>query len=393
MPQLPVTYQLNVEGAHATSYYRDASSFTDEVLARAQSRLIPAAVQYRDYLVEHSLESPRSVEEYAFELLNLGVLWRTYGQTALAVRLAPFHFLSNLGEWRKTHQRLKPSIDVLRGVLLSLFLVPVPIERTLFPPISLSEIGRLVTWLEATGDFREDAFRYVRWLGYMGGLDADRLRDLMDEVLDFADWFDSISTVRMGSYTPNVDSFLTERSSFYTWREDRFACLRSRTEYHLTMVGAEIMNRAFRDEFLACERKTVLAPGCMRARTADKCEGTNTPDGIRCTGCEASCNVNKLRETGLRNGFDVVVIPHSTDLSRWAAKPGAKPNGVVGVACLSVLLEGGWELKRYDVPAQCILLNQCGCNKHWHEKGFPTNVDVRQLKSVVNAQVQPAMAT
>jgi uncharacterized protein len=388
MTPSPITYRLNPSGTSSSEYYERVASFTDQVLARAKDTLVPVAERYRSFIIEHGLEKARTTEEYTLEMINLGVLWRAYGSTALSVDHAPFHFLANLGEWRRTHQRLKPAIDALRGILLSLFLVPVAVTRTLSPPRGISDIGRLVTWLEATGDFREDAFRCVRWLGYIGMFSDEYIRSAIDNVLEFTDWFEEESLKQMGEFTPNVDAFIERRSSHYRWREDRFACLRSRTEYHLTMVGAEIMNRAFRNEFLACEVKTVLAPGCMRARSAEECEGTKTADGIRCTGCEPHCHVNRLRETGLRHGFEVAVIPHSTDLSRWAAKPGGKSSGVIGVACLSVLLEGGWELKRYDVPAQCILLNQCGCSKHWDDAGFPTDLDVRQLRRVVENGVR-----
>jgi hypothetical protein len=146
------------------------------------------------------------------------------------------------------------------------------------------------------------------------------------------------------------------------------------------------MNRAFRSEFLASERKTVLLPGCMRLRSEDECEGTKTPDGIRCSGCEPKCRVNQIRQLGLRRNFDVVVLPHSSDISRWAPKPGKPLMGVVGVACLSVLVQGGWELKRYGVPAQCVLINECGCKKHWHPQGFSTQLDIRELKRVMMSE-------
>lgn len=51
-----------------------------------------------------------------------------------------------------------------------------------------------------------------------------------------------------------------------------------------------------------------------------------------------------------------MVIPHSSDLSLWGRKTGEPENGVVGVACLSVLVQGGWELKRHGGAAQCVLL-------------------------------------
>ncbi len=70
------------------------------------------------------------------------------------------------------------------------------------------------------------------------------------------------------------------------------------------------------------------------------------------------------------------------------SKPGKPVTGVVASACLSVLVQGGWELKRYDVPAQCVLLNECGCRKHWHSEGFPTQLEVRELKRLLKSAPQ-----
>ena len=385
----PITYKLNLNGsAAASTYYSSIAQFTDDLLEFAGNTITPIAQSYRRYIIEYELEDPRSVEEYTYELLNLGVLWRAYGNTALAVHFAPFHALARLSEWRKTYPRLKTSIDFLRGILLSFFLVPIPVQKTDYSPCGQRDLERLVAWLDATGDFREDAYRYVRWLGYWGTQTREAITETMTTVLTFADWFEMESELRMGRFTPKVDDFVTKKGAEYRWREDRFSCLRSRTEYHLNMVGAEIMNRAYRNEFTSCKQKTVLLPGCMRARTEDKCEGTKSTKGIQCTGCEPACRVNQLREMGKRSSFDVMVIPHSTDLSKWSAKPGEEKTGVVGVACLSVLVEGGWELKRNNVPAQCVLLNECGCQKHWHQYGFPTELDVRELKRIVQTNGQ-----
>ena len=381
----PITYRLNPDGPATASYYRAVAAFTDDVLLNAEGSITPLARAYRRYLVEFGLEDPRSLEEYTFELLNLGILWHTYGRIALSVEIAPFRSLAYLAEWRKKHQRLKPAIDVVRGVVMSFFLVPFNPVRTETPPGNLGDLECLVRWLDATGDFREDALRFVRWLAFWASFDREQFAESMMAVLTFADWFEAASMERMGSYTPNVTAFVQQQTPFYRWREDRFSCLRSRVEYHLNMVGAEILNRAFRDEFLTAERKTVLLPGCMRFHAEDVCEGTKTKEGIRCTGCEPSCRVNQIRVIGLREHFDVMVIPHSSDLSRWGRERGEPATGVVGVACLSVLVQGGWELKRHGAAAQCVLLNECGCRKHWHREGFPTQLDVRELKRIVRA--------
>ncbi len=379
----PITYKLNYNGSATSTYYPAVAAFTDLVIDYAEYSITPITKKYRHYLIGYRLEEPRSIEEYIFELLNLGVLWRAYGNTAVGIKYAPFRLMAQMGEWRKTHPRLKPLIDVIRGFTLSFFLVPSPIQRTDHAPRSLNDLDRLITWLEATGDFREDAFRYIRLLGYFGTLPESFIPAIMKKVLVFTDWFASESLRHMGTYTPNVNAFVSTNQSGYRWREDRFACLRSQTEYHLNMVGAEIMNRAYRNEFLSCKTKTVLLPGCMRARAEEKCEGIKSKKGITCSGCEPKCHVNQLREMGRKNNFDVMVIPHSTDLSQWKTKPGEIPSAVVGVACLSVLVQGGWELQRNNVPAQCILLNESGCKKHWDDKGFPTALDIRELKRVV----------
>lgn len=379
----PLTYKLDINGSASATYYPAVKTFTDTMLAHAEPTITPIAKKYRNFLIGYRLEEPRSLEEYVFELLNLGILWRTYGSTARSVTVAPFHLMARMGEWRKTHPRWKPMIDQFRGIVLSLFLAPKQNGHTDDTPCCLNDLEQLVTWLEATGDFREDAFRYIRWLGYFGTLPEHFVPGIMEKVLSFADWFEMESAIQMGSFTPNVDSFIGAKRTYYKWREDRFSCLRSRSEYHLNMVGAEILNRAFRKEFTACSKRTVLLPGCMRAKTAEECEGVSSKKGITCSGCEPSCRVNQLREMGIRHNFEVMVIPHSTDLAQWKVAPGEQSSAVVGVACLAVLVQGGWELKRNNVPAQCVLLNECGCKKHWHDQGIPTALDVRELKRIV----------
>jgi uncharacterized protein len=379
----PLTYRLNPSGSAAQPYYPAIAEFTNQVLAKAENSVVSIAREYRRYIINFELENPRSIEEYTFELLNFGILWRTYGHRVLSVRIAPFRLLALFAEWRKHHRIIKTVLDPIRGLLMSLFLVRGTTKQVEYAPKSMQEIERLVQWLEATGDFREDAFRYIRWLAYWGTQKEHVFIQTMNLVLSFSDWFEHESLRSLGSFTPNVDFFLAENEQHYRWREDRFSCLRSRVEYHLNMVGAEIMNRAFRSEFLAAEHRTVLVPGCMRIRTAEECEGTKTSNGVICSGCVPKCHVNQLRMLGLHNHFDVCIMPHSTDLSRWAAKPGAPSSAVVGVACLSVLVQGGWELRRWNVPAQCVLLNQCGCKKHWNRKGFPTELDVRELKRIM----------
>jgi hypothetical protein len=359
-------------------------AFTDEVLARASEALAPIVPGFLAYIRAYRLEEPRAEEEYYLELLSFGVLWNSYGGYALAVKHAPFVTLARMAEWRKRNPRWKPAIDVTRGILTTLVLMPSRGRRTPLTRPSLRDVDALCRWLEATGEFREQALRFVRWRAYWETMNGQELHAVGTAMFGFADWFGDRAEVVLGKYSSRVQPFLHWALRHYRWREDRIQCSRSRIEYHLNMVGAEIMNRAFRRDFMNTEQTAVLLPGCMRAHDAHECKAERVREGLRCTGCTASCRVSQMQEMGKKKRFEVFIIPHASDLRQWSPQPGQPRRGVVASACVTTLVEGGWELKRYDVPAQCVLLDYSGCHKHWHPTGIPTKVNVRELNRILS---------
>jgi len=379
-----VTYSLKLNSPNSESYYAKVRELTDELLSVSATTLTPIADDYINYLRKFRLEEIRKSEEYILELLSFGILWRTYAPTALAVTHAPFVTLSRMGEWRKKHQRLKPLIDLSRGILISLFLLPDKPLKLNGEETTLEQIDHVCTWFEATGEFREEALRFIRWRAYWESKPERERANIFLSIREFTNWFEEAAYDELGIYTQNVNAFIMNRHRRYRWREDRISCLRSRTEYHLNMVGAEIMNRAFKEDFNRTESKSVLLPGCMRALSADKCKALKTKAGLICEGCTAECRVNQLKEMGRKNNFNVFIIPHASDLSLWSPRAGMESRGVIATACVTTLMEGGWELKRYDVPAQCVLLDYSGCKKHWHTEGIPTELNMRELKRILN---------
>jgi hypothetical protein len=379
----PVTYSLAPNGLNSEEYYHHVREFTDEVMERASVSLMPAAEDFMAFIGKYRLEDLRTPEEYVLDLLSFGLLWNSYAGYALAVRTAPFVTLARMAEWRKRHQKLKPAIDLARGILVTLFLLPRRGDRTPRSMPELRDVDRLCLWLEATGEFKEQALRFIRWRAYWDSMPAPRWQEGCTELFAFVDWFAARSEQALGDYTANIEPFLAQSHSRYRWREDRIQCTRSRVEYHFNMVGAEIMSRAFRPDFITTETKSILVPGCMRGRLAGECKAVKVREGLKCEGCLAECRVNQLREMGKKRGFDTYIIPHASDLSLWASRPDEPPRGVVAVACVPTLVEGGWELKRYGAIAQCVLLDYSGCKKHWHNDGVPTKLNIRELKRIM----------
>ena len=381
-----ITYTLRDNQLRSDQYYRDIAVFTDEVLAEAKQRVAPLVETFQTYLEQTGRETLRSFAEYAFEVLTLGVLWRIYANETTGLTQAAQGLLVRLTRWREQYQFLKPIIDLPRGLLATFFLFPFPprTRQTLRP--TLENLNHLLSWLAATGDFKEEVKRLGTWRDYLANDPPEVVAKKLKLAFSFASWFETQSRARLGRYTPHVERFLNETHPGYRWREDVIFCGRRRVEYHLNMVGTEILNRSFRELFLKTDRKIVLLPPCMKAKPKNECEAETTPFGERCAACTPNCRVHQATRLGEKHGFTVLIMPHelsvfSNEKMRSAAEI---KMGVVGVSCPLTNVTGGWETKELGVPAQGVLLDYCGCPWHWHPEGIPTDINFDQLLQVLD---------
>jgi hypothetical protein len=379
-----ITYSLRSGAKNSDQYYRDIARFTDNVIAYGISRYQNSIEKLIDFIKSSSKEELRSFPEYTFEFLTLGVLWQVYAGEASGSPNLPQRVLSRLVMWRQKSEFFKPAIDFFRGVLSTLFLSST--SRYKYTAVSLENLGQLLNWLNAAGDFREEVKRLNNWQHYLKTLEPGEANKVLDEAIAFADWFDTNSLEILGKYTTKVDQFLAVTHPNYRWREDEIFCGRERIEYHLNMVGTEVLNRAYRDKFLSTDRRVVLLPPCMRAKHNGDCQAVETPFGSLCAACTPGCRVHQVTKLGEKHGFEVVIMPH--ELSAFSGtkmqpmKNGAP--GIVGVSCPLTNVTGGWETRDLGIPAQGVLLDYCGCVWHWHlEGGIPTDINFDQLLRVV----------
>jgi len=353
-----ITYSLHNDAADSERYYLDVSVFTDEVLKQGESlrELIGA---FQAYVEENHVEAMRSNEEYLFELLTLGTLWRVYCDDAHDMPGMPAKILIGLADLRKQGGSIKQAADFFKGIIATAFISPV--DRQWYPRPTLDHLDKLLQWMAATGEFPQELKRLNAWRDFWC-CKPDEACSGIGQSIAFAGWFETASTTTLGKYTPNVEKFLKESQSSHRWKEDVIFSGRRRVEYHLNMVGAEIMNRAFRDSFLNAKRKAVVLPACMRFHPKPVCKAVSNGLSCECTGCTPQCRVNQLTKMGKKLGFEVFLVPHessvfSGDAGKQLIGEGA---GIVGIACVSNLVAGGWKAKALGMPPQCVLLDKCG---------------------------------
>jgi len=380
-----ITYLLGEDQTQSDRFYSELSGFTDEVLKEIDSLARAAVEGYMSYRLREKGSRLCSREEYGFELLVLGILWKVYSGDAICLEGMPKHLLTGLSKLRRQGRGIKPGVDFIRGILSTLFLSPNLHDNVNELGVSMEHLDKLLDWLEAAGEFRQEVIRLREWEKYLMTLTDSSAQDILAASVRLAVWFESRSAGVLGKYTQNVDRYLNELRPEHYWHEDVIFCGRRRVEYHLNMVGAEIMNRAFRERFLSAPQKAVLIPACMRLLPDGECKEKKDENGFRCMGCTAGCNVFTLTTMGKEYGFHVEVVFHESSISagRTTHPVLNKDTGIVGVACVLNLISGGWLLDSMGIPAQCVFLDYCGCKNHWSREGIPTGINMAQLKRVL----------
>lgn len=381
-----ITYSL--AGVHSNSdhFYKNLSIFTDEAMNQVDDLAKQIIKEYMDYVETYKIEKLRKHEEYAIEYLTLGVLWQVYSCDALGLPDLPKHILIGLYDLRQQGGSLKPGADFLRGILATMFLSPNLYDNVNILDPNLNHLDKLIDWLSATGDFSQEVKRLKPWREFLFTKSTQNSTDYLATAITLAAWFEARSDEALGQFTGNVDNYLNNIRPTRYWMEDVIFCGRRKVEYHLNMLGAEVMNRAYREEFLKAPKKAVLLPSCMCRLPEELCQACDASMGKECTGCTKECIVNFLTEMGKQHNFQVLIMSHESSIFPKGKVDNVEESsvGIVGIACVLNLLSGGWKLKALDIPAQCVLLEYCGCKKHWHKEGFPTRININQFKKVMD---------
>lgn len=382
-----ITYSLHHGGIDSNRYYEDVINFSEVVTKKGLDITLPWIKKLKDYIEENQLEKVRTEEEYMLEVLTLGVLWLRYSDDATKINKIPSVILKKLVDIRVKGGKLKAGADLLRGVLGTLVLYSKH-RSYLVTQIkyTMKNLINLIRWLESTGEFIQEVKRLKNWTSFLYTLNDEEVEKFIREAVSFARWFQKESIISVGRYTESVETYLEQVKKSHSWREDLIFCSRQRLEYHLNMVGAEIMNKAYKDDFINTSRKAVFLPACLRKRLDGRCMATVEKGIMYCCSCSLDCEVSKIKKLGEVYGYEVLIIPHETAVfSNDTIRDGEL--GIIGVACVTNLLAGGWKAKAFRIPAQCVVLDYCGCKNHWDDKGFSTSINMERLKDIMSKSV------
>ncbi|WP_027624481.1 DUF116 domain-containing protein [Clostridium lundense] len=375
-----ITYTLCNKDKNSNRYYEEVSIFTDEVISKIYNEANDWISDFKKFIVKNNIEKLRSNVEYLLELLMLGVLWTCYINKAILLKNTPKNILIKLADLREK-ENMKKLSDFFRGVLETLFLDKNSSHKVDY---TLDNVKKLIQWLSATGEFKQEIKRLERWERFLSNKSEDEIKNFLLLIINLGEWFEIRSEEVLGIYTKNVNEFHNSTHKKHKWKEDYIYCGRKRVEYHLNMVGADILNRVYREEFLKTKEKRLLLPACMRLNFHN-CKAYRTENGYVCKNCTKSCKINEYTKLGEKYNFQTYIIPHE---SSAFTKKKIKEDyiGIIGVACALNLISGGWKAKELRFIPQCVLLDYCGCRNHWHEKGIVTDINSDRLLYIIGIE-------
>lgn len=386
---MPAPYSLTASEHTSDSYYRAVSVYADQWIAQARALLAGPVGKYRAFLANQGLEVC-SFEEAAFEMLVLGVLLQEHGAQALDMPGLPAWLLARLIE---AQDRLPvPAVEkpakAARGLIQGLTQPeqpdPTPVDLKPFRGEAEDLVNRLAAWLRSA-DMAAQAVRMERWSAYIDSLEEQSAQAILARCLLLAEEFTESSQAVFNEYTQNSREFAEQMAGCSRWRYDAPLVTRSPVEYHLGMLGTEILTRAYRPAFLSTRRKIVIMPDCLcarsrRAETQDQeCQATRTDLGGKCQGCTPACQVNQVTRLGEKYGFEAYILPDEYRGIGLGSCSRLVDVGVVGLSCVLTNWDAGWQVRDAGVPCQGLLLDFPGCKNHWHEQGLPTRSNLKKL--------------
>jgi len=376
IPGQTITYSLLNGQIDSGIYYDEIEAFGQKQIALMDKSYGNLVDRFQSYCENYLPEQPPSRGTLLFEALMLGMFWNIYGGFAKGSSDKSILLLNHAAHRRQKGGISRKYADFLRAGFAYMLLESSGNQHQ-FLFLDNEGLRKLIRWMQATGEFHREAKRLSDWLSFFESESRTYTFINICILRGFAAAFKTESQQVLGKYTMNVDRFIKTVKHDNKLREDKISILRQRSEYHLNMLGAFIYNLELRNEFLKTKKKTVLLPACMKARQSSACRAMAGKSGQTCTGCTKDCQVNQLSQLGLQYNFSVEIVLHSSDVSA-SDQFSETDTGFVGVACAASVIAGGLELMNKRIPAQCVLLDHCGC-RHWSRKPETTSLNINEL--------------
>lgn len=143
------------------------------------------------------------------------------------------------------------------------------------------------------------------------------------------------------------------------------------------VVLVELRNMMLKEKFSKTDYKdrVIFLPQCLRALD---CPGKlNSAEGLKCIKCK-KCKIYEVIERAEKLGYrGVFIVPGGGFVKRIIKT--VKPKAVLGVSCAYETNSGMYEVSKFGIPSQGVLLSRAGC--------VTTDVELEKLFEVMELKI------
>lgn len=208
-----------------------------------------------------SLEIIRTYKDYGIELLLIGVILEEYVSYGRVFKYRPKVIFITLNSIRERKEKYKLHVDKIRGKLSTNILLR---QRYANKNIFLKDLGLVLKWMDASGEFKEELLRLKNWEYFLIKKDREYVDSFLKACVYISDSFHKTCKEVIGKYTLQVKKYLENYKNYHINKEDIIYCGKGGIQYFFNMVSSEIMNKVYRNKFLCCDEKIIFLPSCMR---------------------------------------------------------------------------------------------------------------------------------
>ena len=371
-----ITYSLKGGQATSNNYYEKAERLSNKVILDVSQNGKKYLQDFMEYIGKNKVEELRTKEEYAVELLFIGVILMEYSEYAYGFNHKWSGVFKGLNSLRNK-EKIKEKVDIIKGRAILKALL----KKKKIKELDLDLFKKILSWLGCTGDFKEEVFRLNIWMEFLSEKDPNYVEKFLSFAFKEGEYLLKEGQYYLGEYISGVKDYLGTYELMHRNKEDIIYCGKGEIQYIFNMVCAEILNKVYKEKFLRCKEKLVFAPACMK-QTLKQCPSLKEKFGYVCKRCSKECNINKLTTIGKNLDFKVYVIPHETNLLN-AKREDNEKIGIIGIACVLNLISGGWKALRLGFIPQCAILEECGCSNHWLKESKMTAINEERLSYIV----------
>lgn len=375
-----ITYSIEDKYGNSDKFYNEIDNFTYDLIQNIKDILGKDLKFYIKFIEKYNIEELRYEEEYIFDFIITSIFYKVYISRAVSLNDRRYNIIKFYNKYNKKFILIRK----IKGILFTMLLTK-GISNDI--ELSLENLSKLKIYLEITNEFDEESKRINNVYKFLKNYEAKNnyieFEKIINKIVNIGNYFESESKDRLRKYTRNVNSFLKNKQKKHIYKEDILLTSRVEVEYHLNMTYLALINNLFGKEFIECGDKVLLLPTCLRFHDNYKCRAKKLESIYKCRNCNKKCKVNELHRIGDRLDLKTNIFSDESYSINKLHERSFENKGVIVVVCAIKLLNLGLKLRRINARPHCIILNFCGCNKHWDDYGITTRFDINRVFNII----------